>query len=102
MKLLRRSAVIASLPGLLNTYNHPLSIGSDLVLVFRAGAHRPLPRPLRKSGLVLFMPQRPYIDNFGDHCGRQPRDPLVADDRCARHVPHHAAMIADPRSTSHR
>ncbi|MFD7973207.1 hypothetical protein, partial [Streptomyces clavifer] len=33
---------------------------------------------------------------FSDHSGRQARDLSVADDRCARHVPHHTTMIDDP------
>lgn len=71
--------------------------------VLRTSANRTLPRPGRKPGLMTFMPQRPHLSNgFSDHSGRQARDPPVADDRCARHVPHHTAMIADPRSTSHR
>ncbi|MGW1408466.1 ALF repeat-containing protein [Streptomyces sp. NPDC002403] len=42
-------------------------------------------------------PQRPHLsDEFRDHGGRQARDPPVADDRCARHVPHHTSMINDP------
>ncbi len=71
--------------------------------VLRTSAHRTLPRPGRKPGLVPLMPQRSHLSNeFSDHSCRQARDPPVADDRCARHVPHHAAMIADPRSTPHR
>lgn len=71
--------------------------------VLRTSAHRTLPRPGRKPGLMPLMPQRPHLSHeFSDHNGRKARDPPFADDRCGRHVPHHAAMIADPRSTSHR
>lgn len=59
--------------------------------VLRTGDHRTLPRPGRKPGLVPLMPQRADLgDEFSDHGCRQARDPPVADDRCARHVPCHA------------
>ncbi len=64
--------------------------------VLRAGAYGPLPRPGHQSGLVPLMPQRSYVGyEFGNHIGRQPRDPPVADDHCPHRVPHHATMIND-------
>ncbi|MGC0407479.1 hypothetical protein [Streptomyces ambofaciens] len=64
--------------------------------VLGPGTDRPLPRPGRKPGLVLFMPQRAELRHeFSDHAGRQARNPPVADDRCTRRVPHHTTMIND-------
>ncbi|WP_237527133.1 hypothetical protein, partial [Streptomyces sp. SID2119] len=52
------------------------------------------PRPGRKPGPVPLVPQQPYLsDEFRYHRRRQARDPPVADNRCARRVPHHTAMI---------
>lgn len=66
--------------------------------VLRAGAHSPLPWPGGKLGLVPRMPQRANLGNeFGDHIGRQARDPPVTHDRCTRRVPHHPTMINDQR-----
>lgn len=66
--------------------------------VLRSGAHSTLPRPGRKPGLVPFMPQWAQLCNeFSDHVGRQAREPLVADDRCTRRVPHHTTMIDDQK-----
>ena len=66
--------------------------------VFRTRAHSALPRPGRKRGLVPFVPQRAELRHeFGDHVGRQARDPPVADDRCTRRVSHHTTMIDDQK-----
>lgn len=66
----------------------------------RTGTHRALPQPGRTPGPAPAMPQRSNRDNeFSDHSDRQAGDSPVADDRCARRVPHRVAMIANQRPT---
>ncbi|GGY19063.1 hypothetical protein GCM10010358_82530 [Streptomyces minutiscleroticus] len=70
----------------------------------RPRSHSPLPRPSREPSLMLLVPQRPYLsDEFSDHHGREPRDPLLRHDQLTRPSTHQGQFNelpgAEPRPT---
>ncbi|MFE3168955.1 hypothetical protein [Streptomyces sp. NPDC059224] len=72
--------------------------GDEHEPVLRTGTDRTLPRSGHEHGLVPVVPQRTYLGyEFSDHCGRQARDPPVADDCFTRRVPE----IEDAKAVVH-